>query len=413
VERRARLAKEDNHEDFLGAGIIERDHGSDHRRGDGGRAGVTSGRVLDAGMVERRSADTMPGMDPHIEYVTTSDGVRLASFAIGSGAPLLIAATPPWSHVQQEMQIPTVGAWLRELAEEARVIRYDSRGMGLSDRDRTDFTIEAQVRDLEAVADHYGLDRFAIWGSIGGSPPSIAYAARHPDRVTHLMLWGAYANGASLLGRPEMMALVELLRQNWVMFTDMLAQMGFGWPDSDTASRYAQLTRDAISRDGMLQMMREGAAIDVSDEARSIRTPTLVLTRRGGTFSGVAEARDLATLIPSAQLCVIEGSSQAPFLENPDLVTAAIREFMASDPVEAVVKPTAAPLTERETQVLRLLASGSTGKEIAHELNVSLATAQRHIANIYAKIGARGRVEAAAYAFEHGLGRRGSGRSST
>ncbi len=364
-------------------------------------------QTLDAVMVAAPPGVTIRRMEPHIEYVTTSDGVRLASFAIGAGTPLMIAATPPWSHVQQEMHIPTVGAWIRELAEEARVVRYDCRGMGLSDRDRVDFTLEAQIRDFEAVVEHYGLDRFAIWGSIGGSPASIAFTARHPERVTHLMLWGAYADGARFVGRPEVVALAELVRQNWTMFTDVFAQAAFGWPDSDTGARYAQLTRDSISKDGMLQMMREGSAIDVSDEARTIRTPTLVMTRRGATFSGVTEARELATLIPSARLCVIEGSSQAPFLENPELVTAAIRQFMASDPAAVVAKPAAAPLTERETQVLRLLAAGSTGKEIAGELDVSLATAQRHIANIYAKIGARGRVEAAAYAFEHGLGRRG------
>lgn len=358
-------------------------------------------------MVAARPGVTIRGMEPHIEYVTTSDGVRLASFAIGAGPPLVISATPPWSHVQQEMQIPRVGAWLRELAEEARVIRYDCRGTGLSDRQQMDFTLEAQVRDFEAVVEHYALERFAIWGSIGGSPAAIAYTARHPERVAHLMMWGAYADASRLLGRPEVTALMELLHQNWQMYTDVFAQAAFGWPDSDTASRYAQLTRDAISRDGMLQMMREAGAIDVSEEARTIGTPVLVMTRRGATFSGVTEARELATLIPSARLCVIDGSSQAPFLENPELVTAAIREFMASDhKATVVVKPLAKPLTERETQVLRLLASGRTGKEIALDLDVSLATAQRHISNIYSKIGARGRVEAAAYAFEHGLGRR-------
>jgi pimeloyl-ACP methyl ester carboxylesterase/DNA-binding CsgD family transcriptional regulator len=345
-------------------------------------------------------------VEPQIEYATTSDGARIASFAIGEGPALLIAATPPWSHVQQELLIPRVGAWLRELAEQATVVRYDSRGTGLSDRDRLDFSIEAQVRDLEAVADHYGLERFAIWGSIAGGAPGIVYAARHPERVSHLMLWGAWTSGASVLRRPETTALVEVLRQNWQMFTDMFAQVAFGWPDSDTAAGYAQLMRDSVSQEGMLRILEDLAKTDVTQDARQVRTPTLVLTRRGATISGVEDARALAALIPSARLSIIDGSSHAPFLENPELVTAAIRGFMASKPEERAVRPPAAPLTERETQVLRLLAAGRTGKEIAAELTVSLPTVQRHIANIYGKIGARGRVEAASYAFEHGLVRR-------
>jgi pimeloyl-ACP methyl ester carboxylesterase/DNA-binding CsgD family transcriptional regulator len=342
-------------------------------------------------------------MDPEIEYATTADGVSIATFSLGDGAPLLIAATPPWSHVQQEMSIPPVGAWLRSLAEQAQIVRYDCRGTGLSDRNRLDFSVEAQVRDLEAVADHHGLASFAIWGSIGGGAASMAYAARHPERVSHLLLWGAYAAGASIFERREAVALGALLRENWRMYVDTYAQVAFGWPDSDTAAEYAKLMRAAITHEGMTQAWREMAAIDVVDEARTIRTPTLVMTRRGATISGVEDARELAALIPSARLQILEGSSHAPFLENPAVVTAAIREFMAAEPKARVPTSPAISLTERETQVLRLLARGSTGKEKAAELRVSLATAQRHIANIYTKIGARGRVEAVAYAFEHGL----------
>lgn len=361
--------------------------------------------VTTNGQPQHGDPGTIPDVEPHIEYATTTDDVRLATFAIGDGHPLLVAATPPWSHVHQEMRIPSVGGWLRTLAEQARVVRYDSRGTGLSDRDRLDLTLEPQVRDMEAVADHYGLARFAIWGSIGGSPASLAYAARHPDRVSHLFLWGAYARGATLFGRQQWKALEGLLRQDWRMFSDTFAQVAFGWPDSETAAGYAELMRASITHDGILTALEQIANIDVTDEARTIRTPTLVMVRRGATISGVEEARELTALIPSAQLQILDGSSHAPFLENPDLVTAAIRDFMATIPEPRVPRTPPAALTERETQVLRSLARGSTSKEIAAALDVSLATAQRHIANIYAKIGARGRVEAAAYAFEHGIAR--------
>jgi pimeloyl-ACP methyl ester carboxylesterase/DNA-binding CsgD family transcriptional regulator len=346
----------------------------------------------------------MAGMEPQIEYATASDGRRIACFAIGSGKPFVTSATPPWSHVQQEMSIPTVGAWLREIALEARVIRYDCRGTGLSDRDGAEFTVDEQVRDMEAVVDHYGLESFALWGTIGGSPASIVYAARHPERVSHLLLWGAYVRGATLLDRVAgAEALGDVMRDNWQVFTDMFAQIAFGWPDADTAAGYAQLMRDGIAQEAAMRAWRQTAAMDVTEDARAVRVPALVMVRRGATISGVEDARELTGLIPSARLLILDGSSHAPFLENPDLVTAAIREFIASEHAVPAPRPALAPLTDREREVLRLLASGQTGKQIAAELAISLPTAQRHIANIYGKIGARGRVEAAAYAFEHGM----------
>jgi len=341
-------------------------------------------------------------MDPQIEYVQTTDGVRIATFELGTGTPLLIAATPPWSHIEREMRIPTVASWTRDLAGDFRIIRYDCRGTGLSDRAPFDLSPEAQVIDMEAVANYYGLRRFAIWASIGGSPASILYASRHTERVSHLLLWGAYVTGSSVLRIPEFNSMSAVLRENWRVYTDMYAQVAFGWPDSETAAQYAELMREGITHEAMLKGVRQMAAIDVTDAARALRVPTLVMTRRGATISGVPEARSLAALVPGARLSIIDGSSHAPFLENPDKVTAAIREFVKA-PGQTRTITSFATLTQREAQVLRLLAAGRTGKEIGAELGVSLATAQRHIANIYGKIGARGRVEAVAYAFEHGF----------
>lgn len=349
-------------------------------------------------------------MGLQIEYALTGDGVRLATLALGEGKPLLIAATPPWSHVLLESAIPPMMAWLGAIGQHARVVRYDCRGTGLSDRQPLDFSVEAQVRDMEAVADHYGLGPFAIWGAIGGSPAAIAYASRHPDRVSHVFLWGAYARGTAFVSR-NAGAWGALLRENWEMYTDAYAQAAFGWPDSDTAARYADLTRAAITQEGMLAFVRAMSTTDVTASARDMRTPTLVMTRRDAKHSGVAEAREMAAMIPAARLLILDGSSAAPFLDDAASVVSAIREFMASDEAPRPRKPTVA-LTEREMQVLALLAQGRTGKEMAAKLGISVATTQRHLANIYAKIGARGRVEAAAYAFERGIGGRDPGGST-
>ncbi len=342
-------------------------------------------------------------MEPPIEYATTSDGVRIATMAFGEGPPLLTSSTPPWSHVQLETRIPRVRAFLETLAEQARVVRYDCRGTGLSDRAPLDFSIEAQVRDMEAVADYHGLDRFALYGSIGGGPASIVYTARHPERVSHLILWGVVPRGDFYA--KSMSALITMLQEHWELFIDTFANLAFGWADSDTAEQYARLTREAITHEAMLKLMQQQVGHDVTAEARAIRTPTLILVRRDVKFGLAEVSRDLAGLIPGARLLMLEGGAPAPFLGDVATVVAAFREFLATDLQPRLPRPPAAALTDRETQVLRLLANGRTSKEIAATLSISVPTAQRHIANIYVKIGARGRVEAAAYAFEHGLSR--------
>ncbi len=344
-------------------------------------------------------------MEPQIEYATAADGVRIATLALGepSGTPVLFAATPPWSHVLQEYRIPPVRAWLDAIGQTASIVRYDCRGTGLSDREPQDFSIEAQVRDMEAVADHYDMKSFALWAAIGGSPASIVYSARHPDRVSHLFLWAGYARGALLFRRAESSGLGALLKKNWEMYTDTYAQTAFGWPDSATGAQYAELTRAAISQEGMVAFVRTMADVDVTAEAREVRSPTLVMTRKDSKWSGVDDARELSSLIPSSRLLVLEGSSPAPFLGATAPIVAAINEFIAMEAISRRAKRPAVPLTQREAHVLRLLANGQTGKEIAAELGISVSTAQRHIANIYAKIGTRGRVEAAAYAFEQGM----------
>lgn len=321
---------------------------------------------------------------------------------IGRGEQtLVVAATPPWSHVQAEYAIPPVAAWTDALGEACRVVRYDCRGTGLSDRDHIDFTPEGQARDLAAVVDHYGLASFALWGSIGGSPAAIQYAARNPERVSHLLLWGAFLRGEKMFRRATA-AMGPLLRHDWEMYTDTYAQAAFGWPDAPTAAQYAALMRAAITQEAAVACLRALANADVSGDAPNVVCPVLTLARRDAKFDGVENARELAAAIPGARMLIMDGSSSAPFLGDWEAVVRAIVEFMAVRPAEKR-RSAGAALTDRERQVLRLLAGGATGKQIGAQLGVSVATVQRHIANIYTKIGARGRVDAAAYAIENGL----------
>jgi pimeloyl-ACP methyl ester carboxylesterase len=129
-------------------------------------------------------------MEPRIQYSRTQDGLNIAFWAIGQGTPVVHMPAPPASHIQLEWQIPEVRTWYERLAEHRMLVHYDCRGSGLSERECSDFSIEAHCRDLEAVVDRLGLQTFALAGGVHAGPVAVAYAVNNPERVSHLILCG-------------------------------------------------------------------------------------------------------------------------------------------------------------------------------------------------------------------------------
>jgi pimeloyl-ACP methyl ester carboxylesterase/DNA-binding CsgD family transcriptional regulator len=342
---------------------------------------------------------------PAIRYARSPDGVNIAYHEFGEGPPLVFVAPCPFSHIQRELEIPQVKQWWLKLARTHRIIRYDGRGNGLSDRNAADFSLDAQVRDLETVLDHLALKRVAVLGASIASPAAIAFAALHPARVSHLILWHAYAKGTDLY-RTAFTATISLARLDWDLFIQTSAHAVIGWDQGGLAREYAEVFHAAVDQQTLLANQTLFLSQDVTRHLSRVQAPTLVLARRGMHVFGADLAKSLASRISNAQLLLLEGESPVPYLGDGETVLKVTREFLASDspsPSQATDTPPTAALTTRETEVLSLLAGGHTGKEIAAALGVSLSTAQRHIANIYTKIGARGRVDAAAYALERGL----------
>ena len=150
-------------------------------------------------------------MEPRIQYAKTSDGVSIAFWTLGeSGVPLVQMPVLGYSHVQLEWQIPEWRLWYERLAEKRKLIRYDGRESGLSERRVADFSMDAQVLDLKAVVDRLGLEGFALMGAFTTGPAAIAYAVRHPERVSHLLLWCAWSRGSDYLSSPRAHALRSL-----------------------------------------------------------------------------------------------------------------------------------------------------------------------------------------------------------
>ena len=255
--------------------------------------------------------------EQQIRFCTSSDGASIAYATVGSGPPLVKAAN--WlSHLEFDWQSLVWRHWLKELSRYHTLVRYDERGCGLSGWNVEDFRLDAWVRDLEAVVDSMHLDRFPLLGLSQGGPIAITYALRHPERVSHLILYGSYARGMSwrdLSPRvlDEMEMLLQLVKIGWgkehaafrQVFTTLFIPEGtpeqFRW--------FNELQRVSSSAENAARMMSGFYELDVCEEAQKLNVPTLVLHARGDLRVPFGEGRLLASLIPGARFVPLEGKN--------------------------------------------------------------------------------------------------------
>jgi class 3 adenylate cyclase len=267
-------------------------------------------------------------MEPRIQYARTSDGVSIAYSTLGEG-PVLLHGPLLFSHLQLEWETPECRRWYERLAERRQLVRYDPRGLGLSQRRVGDYAIEDWGRDIEAIADRLGFERFALLGLHHTGPMAIDYAARHPDRVSHLILWHSYVTAAEWLQSPRSQAIRAALVQDWDTYTEMASHMILGWSAGEEARRYAAMIRQSVEREDLLNILPALNQFDVSASLSAIRSPTLVLHRRDYGLLDVGVARDLAAQIRDARLVLLEGESGAPYLGDMEAVARAIDEFLS------------------------------------------------------------------------------------
>ncbi len=267
-------------------------------------------------------------MEARIQYATTKDGVSIAFWALGEGTPLVQMPSFPFSHVQLEWQLPGWRGWYERLAERRMLVRYDNRGNGLSDRDVTDFSLDALLLDLEAVVDRLGLERLALFGPLNSGPVAIAYAARHPEKVSHLVLWCSYARGSDYYESPQVQALRALRDKDWDIYTETTAHAFLGWSAAEEAHQFAAYMRECVTPDAVLAAWPAQTEYDVMALLPQVSSPTLVLHRRQFPISDVAAAKLLASRIPNARLAVLEGASAAPWIGDMEAVLRAIDEFL-------------------------------------------------------------------------------------
>ena len=190
-------------------------------------------------------------MEPRIQYAKSKDGVSIAYWTIGKGQPIV---SMPFivSTIQLEWHWPNFRNWHEIIAENRKLIRYDSRGSGLSEREVTDYSLEAQVQDLEAVVDRLELESFALFAVLAAGLIAVAYAVRHPDRVSHMILWCSFASGSDLLLRsPQVNALRSLLDKDFELWTETVSHVAFGWSAGEEARRFAAFMRECASAESV------------------------------------------------------------------------------------------------------------------------------------------------------------------
>ncbi len=260
-----------------------------------------------------------------IHFCTPSDGVRIAYALAGRGPPLVKAAN--WlNHLEYDWQSPIWSHLLHALARERRLIRYDARGNGLSDWNVDDLSFDALMRDLESVTDAAGLEKFALLGISQGCAVSIAYAARHPERVTKLVLYGGFARGRRKRGSQQEIegadAVATLMRQGWGQenpaFRQMFTSLFIPGGTAEQMQWFNDLQRITTSPDNAIRLRRTVDEIDVSGLLPLVKTPTLVLHCRNDAVQPFDEGRRLAAGIPGARFVALEGRNHLVLEGDPD-----------------------------------------------------------------------------------------------
>lgn len=260
----------------------------------------------------------------HVDYCRTRDGVRLAMASIGEGMPLV--RTPTWfNHLEQDWQIQFRGALYRHLADRMQLVRYDGRGSGLSDRYVPDISFAAFEHDLETVVDALCLRRYALLGISQGAPIAIAHAARHPERVSKLVLNGAYALGRNKRGSTKDhetgQAYLTLMRHGWgdehSAFLRTFSMLYFPGAPTEELKALAQLQRMAMSAETAVKLRLACDDIDVKDLLSKVSAPTLVLHSTHDNAVPCEEGRRLAAAIPNARFVALESENHVPTPEEP------------------------------------------------------------------------------------------------
>ena len=353
-------------------------------------------------------------MNQQIRFARSFDAARIA-YAISGEGPLLVKA-PHWlTHLEYETQSPLWLPWIESLSSSYTLLRSDLRGCGLSDRESGDFSFDTWVRDLEAVIDDAGFEKFALLGHSQGAAIAIDYCVRHPERVSKLVLLGGYARGA-LKRDPspekiaELEALLRLIELGWgrddPSYRQIFSTQFVPGGSLEQINSMSEMQRRSTTAPNAVLAIREIFSIDVRAAAAQLRCPTLIVHARGDRRAPFDEGLMLAGMIPNARMVILESDNHilvpqdhgfGEFFEE-------LRSFVPATDSEKP-KTAFAQLTSREAEVLDLLARGLDNAQIAAHLEIAEKTVRNNITRLFDKLGVENRPQAIVLARDNGLGK--------
>lgn len=341
--------------------------------------------------------------------------MRLAWTANGRGLPLVKASN--WlTHLEYDRDSPVWRHWVDFLCSHYHYVRYDERGCGMSDWEVGEVSLPRWIEDLEAVIEAADLRQpFVLLGISQGAATAVAYAARHPQRVSHLILYGGYALGAKKRGNAESRHIYELMEE--------LARVGWDKPNpafrqlftsrfipdgtEEQIHWFNELCRKSTRADIGARLIAARAEVDARAFLPQVAVPTLVLHAVGDEVVPLSEGKRLACEIPDASFVSLQSRNHVLLEHEPawQQFCQAVREFTgqpgpgAADADDAELQR----LSRRERQALALLCDGASNARIAWDLGISEKTVRNHVSHLYQKLGVRSRAEAITYAARHGL----------
>jgi len=387
------------------------------RAGLGADADLCAGQRVAAAWRQLRVPDAACTLTPmtrpliqDLRFTHLASGTRIAWARSGRGPPLLRAGH--WmTHVEYDAESALFRPWIERLGRAVELIRYDERGCGLSGSDDSPLGLDASVEEIGAVVAASGLQRLALLGISGGAPAAIAYAARHPERISHLILLGGYTHGlmhrnpsADQLDYVD--ALARLIELGWGVRDTPVQQFFTATmiPDASPEQVAALNEQQRRSCDGRraAQLLRSRLALDVRAELQQLRCPTLVMHAQGDATVAVERGRELAASIAGARFESLPTRNHVPLASEPayEQFCEAIARFV--EPGAGASAP-GSDFSARERALLALVARGLDNLQIAAELGLAEKTVRNALSALYARLGVEGRSHAVVRARELGF----------
>jgi pimeloyl-ACP methyl ester carboxylesterase len=264
---------------------------------------------------------------PTIQFATATDGVRIAWASVGNGPTMVHLPGVPFSNLEGEWRVPLLQRAHERLAQRLRFIQFDGRGTGRSEREVADVSLEAHLRDLDAVIAAAGSKQVVLLGFYHSALVSIEWAARHPERVRGLILFGGTLRGWDAMRGAGTQALLSLIERDWDTFVESVTHAWLGWPDDEEGRLAAEWFRTSTSPALARATLQAASEADVSAAARRVQCPALVLHRADAQVIPLELTRELAGALPNGRLEILPGSSASLLFESTDDVVDRLVDF--------------------------------------------------------------------------------------